>query len=114
MPTAKEELQSAIRSNDPGEINRALDRIREEKRAADEPAASKGIPLSGLPLPPGPFPFILNLLRDGKTAKSKGIPLLPPPVCATIAPSPEPETAADFPGRHRRPGVAETSPERQS
>ena len=46
MPTAKEELQSAIRSNDPGEINRALDRIREEKRAADEPATSKGNLLS--------------------------------------------------------------------
>ena len=57
MPTAKEQLQSAIRSNDPGEINRALDRIREEKRAADEPAKTKGIPYP--PVAPGPFPLIL-------------------------------------------------------
>lgn len=56
MPTAKEQLQTALRENDPGAIDAALDRIREEKRAADEPA------------------------------KSKGILLPPPPVCATIAP----------------------------
>ena len=59
MPTAKEQLQSTIRSNDPGEINRALDRIREEKRAADEPAASKGNPLSRPPVAAAPFPLIL-------------------------------------------------------
>ena len=55
MPTAKEQLQTALRENDPGAINKALDRIREEKRAADEPAASKGNPLSRPPSPPAFF-----------------------------------------------------------
>ena len=34
MPTAKEELQKALRDNNPGAINEALDRIRAEKQAA--------------------------------------------------------------------------------
>ena len=67
MPTAKEQLQKALRENNAGAINKALDRIREEKRAADEPA------------------------------KSKGIPLPPPPVCATIAPSPDWKRRRIFP-----------------
>ena len=34
MPTAKEQLQKALRENNAGAINKALDRIREEKREA--------------------------------------------------------------------------------
>ena len=55
MPTAKEELQKALRENDPGAIDSALDRIREEKRAADEPAKTKGIPYPESHCPRPPF-----------------------------------------------------------
>ena len=43
MPTAKEQLQTALRENDPGAINKALDRIREESgRQMNQPQV-KGI-----------------------------------------------------------------------
>ena len=62
MPTAKEQLQTALRENDPGTIDAALGRIREEKRAADEPAKSKGIP------PPPPVYATIVPYRHPQTA----------------------------------------------
>lgn len=60
MPTAKEELQKAIRDNNPGAINEALDRIRAEKRAAGKAEGGQtGVsggadrpPLATCPTPP--------------------------------------------------------------
>lgn len=60
MPTAKEELQKAIRDNNPGAINEALDRIRAEKRPAAMRGAARpaysagptGRPLQIAPKPP--------------------------------------------------------------
>ena len=57
MPTAKEELQKAIRDNNPGAINEALDRIRAEKRPPtmrwaarpSDPAGPTGPPLANCP-----------------------------------------------------------------
>ena len=81
MLTAKEELQKAIRDNNPGAINEALDRIRAEKRAAAGQATT---------VSPNPA---ANNAGGGKTGVSGGADR-PPPTAPTPAQSAKPTASA--------------------
>ena len=83
MPTAKEELQKAIRDNNPGAINEALDRIRAEKRAAGQATTVS------------PNPAADNA-GGGKTGVSGG---------ADSSDRDRPESRFDSAGNVRNPGV---------